>query len=127
MDHVGEECADVAFAFDSIVDREAVRALYFHVAFPEQFAVRLVALVDFVEHDLVVDVADVGDSRRQCGVLVGEVQVQLGEFAEPSLGSSPSFLALSAASTASWVSLRVLRTPSISLVANNSSLMECRM
>ena len=86
MDHVGEECADVAFAFDSVVDREAVRALYFHVAFPEQFAVRLVALVDFVEHDLVVDVADVGDSRRQCGVLVGEVQVQLGEFAEPSLG-----------------------------------------
>ena len=43
------------------------------------------------------------------------------------LGSSPSFRALSAASTASWVSLRVLRTPSISLVANSSSLMECRM
>ena len=86
MDHVGEERADVAFAFDSVVDCEAVRALYFHVAFPEQVAVRLVVLVDFVEHDFVVDVADVGDSRRQCGVLVGEVQVQLGEFAEPSLG-----------------------------------------
>ena len=86
MDHVGEERADVAFAFDSVMDREAVRPLYFHIAFPEQVAVRLIALIDFVEHDLVIDVADVGDACRQRGVLVREVQVQLGKFAEPRLG-----------------------------------------
>ena len=69
MDHVGEERADVAFAFDSVVDCEAVRALYFHVAFPEQVAVRLVVLVDFVEHDFVVDVADVGDARSAINIV----------------------------------------------------------
>ena len=69
MDHIGEECADVAFAFDSVMDREAVRPLCFHIDFPEQVAVRLIALIDFVEHDLVIDVADVGDARSAINIV----------------------------------------------------------
>ena len=43
--------------------------MYFHIAFPEQVAVRLIALIDFVEHDLVIDVADVGDARSAINIV----------------------------------------------------------
>lgn len=49
--------------------RPALRPLYFHIAFPEQVAVRLIALIDFVEHDLVIDVADVGDARSAINIV----------------------------------------------------------
>lgn len=49
--------------------RPAPRPLYFHIAFPEQVAVRLIALIDFVEHDLVIDVADVGDARSAINIV----------------------------------------------------------
>ena len=45
------------------------RPLYFRIAFPEQVAVRLIALIDFVEHDLVIDVADVGDARSAINIV----------------------------------------------------------
>ena len=47
----------------------SLRPLYFHIAFPEQVAVRLIALIDFVEHDLVIDVADVGDARSAINIV----------------------------------------------------------
>ena len=39
------------------------------IAFPEQVAVRLIALIDFVEHDLGIDVADAGDARSAINIV----------------------------------------------------------
>ena len=55
--------------FSADVFRSVRPALYFHIAFPEQVAVRLIALIDFVEHDLVIDVADVGDARSAINIV----------------------------------------------------------
>ena len=80
-----------------------------------------VLVVDLVEGYLVVDVPDVLESLGQFNVAIGEVEIQFRELADLAFSMSPSVLACRAAATAASVSFRVDLTPSISLVASNSS------